>query len=58
MYNYDTLTSPSSLAGNCAISVPVGKIGEVPVGLQIICDHFQEQKMLQISRAFEKIMNE
>ncbi len=58
MYNYDALTSPSNLAGNCAISVPVGKIGEVPVGLQIICDHFQEQKMLQISRAFEKIMNE
>jgi len=44
MYNYDALTSPSNLAGNCAISVPVGKIGEVPVGLQITCDHFQEQK--------------
>jgi aspartyl-tRNA(Asn)/glutamyl-tRNA(Gln) amidotransferase subunit A len=58
MYDYDALTIPSNLAGNCAISVPIGKIGEVPVGLQIICDKFHEQKMLQIARAFEKITKE
>ena len=55
MYGYDALTSPSNLAGNCAISIPVGEIQAIPVGMQIICDKFQEKKLLQISRSFEKI---
>lgn len=55
MYGYDALTNPSNLAGNCAISIPVGEIQGIPVGMQIICDKFQEQKLLQISRSFEKI---
>ncbi len=55
MYGYDALTTPSNLAGNCAISIPLGKVEKVPVGMQIICDKFQEQKMLQIARAIEKI---
>ena len=55
MYGYDLLTIPSNLAGNCAISIPVGKIQGIPVGMQIICDKFQEQKLLQISRSFEKV---
>ena len=53
-YNADALTIPSNLAGNCAISIPVGKIEGVPVGMQIMCDKFQEQKMLQIARTIEK----
>ena len=55
MYGYDALTIPSNLAGNCAISIPTGKINNVPVGIQIICDKFKDEKMLQIARAFEKI---
>jgi len=55
MYEYDALTVPSNLAGNCAISIPSGKINNIPVGMQIICDKFQEQKLLQIARSFEKI---
>ncbi len=55
MYGYDALTIPSNLAGNCAISIPAGNINGVPVGLQIICDKFQEQKMLQTARGFEEI---
>ncbi len=59
MYGYDALTSPPNLAGNCAISIPIGTLNVandlVPVGMQIICDKFQEQKMLQIARAFEKL---
>ena len=57
MYGYDLLTIPSNLAGNCAISIPVGEIQGIPVGMQIICDKFQEQKLLQISRSFEKYEN-
>ena len=55
MYNYDALTIPANLAGNCAISIPAGEIQKIPVGMQIICDKFKEEKMLQIARAFEKL---
>ena len=55
MYNYDTLTVPSNLAGNCAISIPCGEIENVPIGMQIICDRFQEQKLLEIARSIEKL---
>ena len=51
-YATDLLTIPSNLAGNCAISIPSGKIEGIPVGLQIICDKLQEQKLLQIANAF------
>ena len=54
MYSYDALTIPSNLAGNCAISIPVGRIDNVPVGMQIICDKFQEQKMFGIAKEFER----
>jgi aspartyl-tRNA(Asn)/glutamyl-tRNA(Gln) amidotransferase subunit A len=55
MFQYDALTSPMNLAGNCALSLPVGDIDRVPVGMQISCDKFQEEKMLQIARAFERL---
>ncbi len=54
MYDYDALTIPSNLAGNCAISIPAGEIDEIPVGMQIMCNKFQEQKLLQIAYTFEK----
>ena len=55
VYASDALTIPSSLAGNCAISVPIGKVDKFPVGMQIICDKFEEQKLLQIARSVEKL---
>lgn len=53
MYSYDALTIPSNLAGNCALSIPAGRIENIPVGMQIICDKFQEQKMFGIAEKFE-----
>lgn len=55
MYGYDALTIPANLAGNCALSLPVGKIDSVPVGMQIMCDCFNDEEMLQIARSFEKV---
>ncbi len=55
MYEYDALTAPANLAGNCAISIPCGTVDNIPVGMQIMCDKFKEQKLLQIARSFEKI---
>lgn len=55
MYSYDALTIPANLAGNCALSLPVGDIVGVPVGMQIMCDKFEDEKMLQIARSIEKL---
>ncbi len=55
MFQYDALTCPINLSGDCAISIPAGNILGIPVGMQIICSKFQEQKMFQIARSFEKV---
>ncbi len=54
MFQYDSLTCPINIVGDCSVSMPAGKISGIPVGMQIICDKFQDQKMLQIARSFEK----
>ena len=55
MYAYDALTIPYNLYGNCALSLPVGKINGIPVGMQVACDKFEDEKMLQIARGIEKL---
>jgi len=54
MYNYDSLTVLANLAEIPAISVPVGEINGIPVGLQILCKRFNEGKMFSIAKEFEK----
>lgn len=57
MYLTDIYTVTASLAGIPGISVPCGKIhGEppLPVGMQILAKHFDEARLLQMARAFEK----
>lgn len=62
MYLADIYTIPSKLAGLPAISLPAGKIGNpsagsgqsLPVGLQIIGNHFQESKILSVASFLEK----
>jgi len=58
MYAYDALTIPYNLYGNCALSLPVGNIDGVPVGMQIACDKFGDELMLQIARSIEKDLSE
>jgi aspartyl-tRNA(Asn)/glutamyl-tRNA(Gln) amidotransferase subunit A len=55
MFQYDALTSPINLSGDCAISVPVGNVKGLPVGMQIICEKQEEGKMFQIARSFERL---
>ena len=57
MYLCDVFTSPVNLAGLPAISIPAGKIGKLPVGLQIIGKPFEENKILEIAALFERIAN-
>lgn len=55
MYLVDAYTIPASLAGLPALSLPAGKVGNLPVGLQIIGKAFEENKILSIAQEFEKI---
>ena len=55
MYLSDIYTITASLAGIAGVSVPCGKSSEgLPVGMQILTNHFEEAKMLRIADAFEK----
>jgi len=56
MYLMDIYTVSVNLAGLPALSMPVGKIGNLPVGLQIIGDHFQESKILAAASYIEKLV--
>ena len=53
IYASDALTCPVNLAGVCAVSVPVGKIDGIPVGMQVVCGKGQEGKMLGIAKEIE-----
>ncbi|MGH9684003.1 MAG: Asp-tRNA(Asn)/Glu-tRNA(Gln) amidotransferase subunit GatA [Candidatus Acidiferrales bacterium] len=55
MYLADIYTVTGSLAGIPGISVPCGKTqAGLPIGLQIFGRHFDEARVLQIARAFER----
>ncbi|OGZ78811.1 MAG: glutaminyl-tRNA synthase (glutamine-hydrolyzing) subunit A [Candidatus Staskawiczbacteria bacterium RIFOXYB2_FULL_32_9] len=56
MYLADIYTVPINLAGVPAMSLPIGKIGKLPVGLQIIANHFEESKIFNIASIIEKIV--
>ncbi len=57
MYLSDIFTVSVNLAGLPAVSIPVGKAGNLPVGLQIIGKPFEEEKILEIGRLFEPLAN-
>jgi aspartyl-tRNA(Asn)/glutamyl-tRNA(Gln) amidotransferase subunit A len=55
MYLSDIYTITGSLAGIPCMSVPCGVTSEgLPVGLQILCNHYDESKMFRLAAAFEK----
>ena len=54
MYLDDILTTSVNLAGNCAISIPCGFHNNLPIGLQIIGNHFNEDLILQVANIFEQ----
>lgn len=59
MYMSDILTISANLAGIPALSVPAGLDSKgLPVGLQIMGNHFHEQKILDIALAVENICDE
>jgi aspartyl-tRNA(Asn)/glutamyl-tRNA(Gln) amidotransferase subunit A len=55
MYLNDLYTVSANLSGLPAMSIPCGIDNEMPVGLQLVCNHFQEAKLLQIAHQFQQI---
>ena len=55
MYLSDVFTVSTNLAGLPAISIPMGLKNELPIGLQIIGNHFDESKILSLSHHYQQI---
>ena len=53
MYLSDIFTIPVNLAGTCALSLPCGMDGQLPIGLQLIGQPFDEARILQAAKAYE-----
>lgn len=57
MYANDILTIPINLAGVPAISIPCGFENDLPLGLQIIGKHFDEETIYRTAYAYEQATN-
>jgi len=54
MYMSDIFTCTANLAGIPALSLPIGRVGKLPVGGQLMCSHFDEQRMFSLASALER----
>jgi len=52
--NNGALTIPANLAGLPAVSIPVGTVDGLPVGMQVIGRHHEEQVLLELARVAER----
>jgi aspartyl-tRNA(Asn)/glutamyl-tRNA(Gln) amidotransferase subunit A len=58
MYMNDIFTIPASLAGMPCMSIPVGlSSGGLPLGMQLITKHFDEELMLKAAHFIETNIN-
>ena len=58
MYLADIYTVPINLAGVPAISLPIKEVNNLPVGLQLIGNNFEDIKLLKIAKFIETINKE
>jgi aspartyl-tRNA(Asn)/glutamyl-tRNA(Gln) amidotransferase subunit A len=56
MYLSDIFTVTANLAGVPAMSLPIGRVGGLPVGGQIIAKHFDEPTMFRVAYALEEAL--
>ncbi len=53
MYLSDVLTVPANLAGIPGLSIPIGFVDGLPVGMQILGPHFSEELLFQLGHFYE-----
>lgn len=53
-YQADLLTVPANLVGIPALSLPIGFSEEMPVGMQLMGNYFEEATLYQVAAAFEE----
>jgi aspartyl-tRNA(Asn)/glutamyl-tRNA(Gln) amidotransferase subunit A len=53
MYSYDVTTALANIAQIPAISIPVGKINNVDIGIQLMTSHFNEELLFKLGKDFE-----
>jgi aspartyl-tRNA(Asn)/glutamyl-tRNA(Gln) amidotransferase subunit A len=56
MYLSDIFTATANLAGVPAMSVPIGFADSLPVGGQLVADHFREETMFRAAYALERAL--
>ena len=56
MYLSDVFTCTANLAGVPAMSVPAGRVGGLPVGVQLLAPHFGERRMFAAAFALERAL--
>lgn len=56
MYLNDVLTVAVNLVGIPAISLPLGTLGKLPFGLQLIAPQRAEKSLLELSAAVEQLI--
>ncbi|NIP82189.1 MAG: Asp-tRNA(Asn)/Glu-tRNA(Gln) amidotransferase subunit GatA, partial [Gemmatimonadetes bacterium] len=54
MYLADVFTVTANLAGLPAVSVPIGEVDGLPVGGQLLADHWREPVMVRAAAALER----
>lgn len=54
MYLADVYTVSANLAGIPAVSIPIGNLEGLPVGGQLMCPEWEEERMLAIARRLEE----
>ncbi|HEB86877.1 MAG TPA: Asp-tRNA(Asn)/Glu-tRNA(Gln) amidotransferase subunit GatA, partial [Gammaproteobacteria bacterium] len=55
MYLSDIYTIAVNLAGLPGMSVPAGFVNDMPAGLQIISNYFEEAKLLNVAHKFQQV---
>ena len=56
MYLEDIYTVPANLAGLPAISIPVGKSDNLPVGIQFVGKRFADYALLELAKKYEAVI--
>jgi aspartyl-tRNA(Asn)/glutamyl-tRNA(Gln) amidotransferase subunit A len=56
MYLSDIFTCTANLAGVPGLSLPIGRVGKLPAGGQLMAAHFDEQRMFAVASALERAL--